>query len=123
MAGSPNRGPLAKTPMRIRQSETLLLLPLLPILIAGMVPMLLFGFLGFAGLALLGVLMVSAGLGDMLDANGDFNERTITHGYVGEAERTIQANTLHARHRFAMAICASGLAMIAAGCGGFVYLG
>ena len=44
--------------MRSRQSENLLLVPLLPIFLLGVPPMLLLSFLGFAGLVLLGVLLI-----------------------------------------------------------------
>jgi hypothetical protein len=60
-----------------RQSETLLLIPLLPIFLLGMLPMLLFAFLGFAGLGLFGLLLVCVGLAEGLHANSDFNRQII----------------------------------------------
>ena len=46
-------------PMR-RQSDALLLLPLLPIFLVGLFPMLMLALLGFAGLGLLGILLICA---------------------------------------------------------------
>ena len=58
--------------MRTRSSESLIVLPLLPIFLIGVFPMLLLSLLGPAGLVILGILVVSAGLTDVLDANSDF---------------------------------------------------
>jgi hypothetical protein len=41
-----------------KQSEALLLVPLLPIFLAGLFPMLVLALLGFAGLGLLGILLI-----------------------------------------------------------------
>ena len=68
--------------MRPRESETLLLLPLLPIFVIGVPPMLLLSFLGFAGLVILGVLLICVGLSDGLDAKSDFNQEVIVRGYA-----------------------------------------
>ena len=65
-----------------RQSEALLLLPLLPIFLAGLFPMLILVLLGFAGLGLLGILLICAGLSDALDAHSDFNQHIIVEGYA-----------------------------------------
>src|SRR5436190_7811664 len=67
-------------PMR-RRSETLLLLPLLPIFIIGMFPMLLIGMMGYAGLAIFGILLVRVALAATMDAHSDFNQEIIAHGY------------------------------------------
>src|SRR5258708_12893099 len=79
-------------PMR-RQSDALLLLPLLPIFFLGIFPMLLLAFLGFAGLVLLGILLICAGLADGLEANRNFNQEVIVHGYPLRTERPVQAPT------------------------------
>ena len=76
--------------MRSGKSETLLLLPLLPIFLVGMFPMLLLGMLGFAGLVIFGILLICVGLTDTLEANSDFNEQVIVHGYARRSERAVQ---------------------------------
>ena len=77
--------------MRSRGSESFLVLPLLPIFIIGLPPMLLLSFLGFAGFVILGMLLICVGLSDRLEANHDFNQEVIVHGYARRSERTIQA--------------------------------
>ena len=63
-----------------KQSEALLLVPLLPIFLAGLFPMLVLALLGFAGLGLLGILLICAGLTDALEAHNDFNRHVIVEG-------------------------------------------
>ena len=104
-----------------RQSETLLLLPLLPIFFLGVFPMLLLGFLGFAGLVILGVLMICVGLDDALEANSNFNQQVIVHGYARRSERTIQASSLHSAIRLATIMDITGAALVVAGLIGFFY--
>jgi hypothetical protein len=107
-------------PMR-RQSETWLLLPLLPIFFAGIFPMLLLAFLGFAGLVLLGILLICAGLADGLNANGDFNQEVIAHGFARRTERAVQASNLRSAIRFAAVIDVIGAGFIIAGIFGLFY--
>jgi hypothetical protein len=106
-----------------RQSETLLLLPLLPIFILGVVPMLLLAFLGFAGLVILGVLTICVGLADGLDANRNFNQEVIVHGYARRTERAVQASNLHTAVRFATVMSLVGAGLIVAGLLGVLYQG
>ena len=68
--------------MRTRGSESFIVLPLLPIFLIGLFPMLLLSLLGPAGLVILGILVASAGLTDILDANSTFSEQIIVHGYA-----------------------------------------
>ena len=68
--------------MRTRGSETFIMLPLLPIFLIGVLPMLLLSLLGPAGLIILGILVASAGLTDILDANGTFSEQIIVHAQI-----------------------------------------
>src|SRR5258708_34701846 len=76
-------------PMR-RQSETWLLLPLLPIFFVGIFPMLLLAFLSFAGLVLLAILLICAGLACGLNANGDLIQEGIVHGDPRRTEPAVQ---------------------------------
>jgi hypothetical protein len=101
--------------MRSRGSETFLVLPLLPIFIIGLPPMLLLSFLGFAGFVILGMLLICVGLSDRLEANHDFNQEVIVHGYARRSERTIQASNLHSAIRFATLMNAAGAGLIAVG--------
>jgi hypothetical protein len=109
--------------MRSRESETLLLLPLLPIFFLGVFPMLLFVFLGFAGLVILGVLLICVGLTDALSANSDFNRQVIVHGYTRRSERVVQASNLHSAVRFATLMDVAGAGSMVAGIFGFLYFG
>jgi hypothetical protein len=95
-----------------RQSDTLLLLPLLPIFLIGMFPMLMMALLGAAGLGLFGILLVSAGLTDALDANNDFNQHIVVEGYARGTERAIYASNLHSAVRSATAVVIAGIALI-----------
>jgi hypothetical protein len=106
-----------------RQSETLLLLPLLPIFVVGMFPILLFGLLGFFGLGIFGVLLLSVGLTSALEAHSHFTEDIIVHGYARSTERSIQASDLHTATRFATLLEIAGVALIIASAIGFVYFG
>ena len=95
-----------------RQSDTLLMLPLLPIFLIGMFPMLMMALLGVAGLGMFGILLVSAGLTDALDANNDFNQHIVVEGYARDTERAIYASNLHSAIRSATAIIIAGIAFI-----------
>jgi len=109
--------------MRSREPETLLWLPLLPIFLLGVPPMLLLSFLGFAGLVILGVLMICVGLSDGLEANSNFKQQVIVHGYARRSERGIQASNLHSAIRFATVMNVMGAGLIIAGLCGFFYFG
>jgi hypothetical protein len=106
-----------------RQSETWLLLPLLPIFLIGVPPMLLFAFLGFAGLVIFGVLLICAGLADRLEANSDFNQQVIVHGYARRSERGIHASNLSSAIRFTTIVNVAGAGLIAMGSFGLFYGG
>ena len=84
-----------------RQSETFLLVPLLPIFLLGMFPVLIMALLGVAGLALVGILLISAGLTDALDAKNDFNQHIVVEGYAGDTQRAIYASDLRSSIRSA----------------------
>ena len=109
--------------MRTRNSETLLLLPLLPIFFVGIFPMLLFGLLGFLGISLFGILLICVGLSDGLNANSNFNQQVIVHGYANRANRTMHATDLHSAVRFALVVDMIGAALVAIGACGFFYFG
>ena len=106
-----------------RQSETLLLLPLLPIFLVGMFPILILALLGFAGLGLLGILLICAGLSDALDAHRDFNQRIIIEGYARRSERAIHASNLHSAIRSASTMRIAGAVLIVASICGLLYSG
>jgi hypothetical protein len=106
-----------------RQSETLLVLPLLPIFFLGMFPILLLAFLGFAGLIILGILMICVGLADGLAANSDFNRQVIVNGYAPRSERAVHASNLHSTIRCAAVMDLTGAGLIVAGLFGLFWLG
>jgi hypothetical protein len=106
-----------------RQSEALLLVPLLPIFLVGMFPMMLIGLLGFAGLALFGVLLICVGLACGNEAHDAFNHDVIVHGYARGPERAARASDVHAAIRLAHRLEATGLGVIIAAILGFIYVG
>ena len=108
--------------MRTRNSETLLLLPLLPIFFVGIFPLLLFGLLGFLGIALFGILLICVGLSDGLNANSNFNQQVIVHGYANRASRPMPS-ALHSATRFALVVDMIGAALVAIGLCGFFFFG
>jgi hypothetical protein len=109
--------------MRSRRSESLLVLPLLPIFLAGLFPMLMLALLGFAGLGLLGILLICAGLSDALDAHSDFNQHVIVEGYARRSDHAIHASNLHSAVRSASTMRIAGAALIAASICGLLYTG
>ena len=109
--------------MRTRDSESFIVLPLLPIFLIGVFPMLLLCLLGPAGLIILGILVASAGLTDILDASGTFSEQVIVHGYADRDHRSMHASDLHSATRFALLVDTIGAALVAVGLGGFFWFG
>jgi hypothetical protein len=106
-----------------QRSETLLLLPLLPIFLVGMFPMLLIGMLGSAGLAIFGILLIRVGLARTMEAHGDFNQEIIVHGYARGPDRATQVSDLQSATRMAVLLHLSGAAMIVAGIAGLFLAG
>jgi hypothetical protein len=104
--------------MRSRTSESFIVLPLLPIFLLGAFPMLLLSLMGPAGLVIVGILIVSAGFTDMLDANSTFSEQLIVHGYARGTERAGQRMALRSEIRFAALIVAAGAGLVVAGIAG-----
>jgi hypothetical protein len=109
--------------MRSRGSESLIVLPLLPIFFVGAFPMLLLTLLGFVGLVIFGILMISVGFTDALDANSAFSEQIIVHGYTRPTERGRQRTSLRSEIRFAFLMIVVGAGMAVAGLCGVFYLG
>ena len=106
-----------------RQSEALLLLPLLPVFLVGLFPMLVLALLGFAGLCLLGILLICAGVSDALDANRNFNQHIIVEGYAGRSKQAIHASNLHSAIRSAIAMRIAGIVLIVTSLCGLLYFG
>ena len=104
--------------MRTRGSESFIVLPLLPIFLIGVFPMLLLSLLGPAGLIILGILVASAGLTDILDANSTFSEQIIVHGYAQRNGTHRAAHALRSEIRFASVMIAAGAGLAVAGIGG-----
>jgi Mn2+/Fe2+ NRAMP family transporter len=104
--------------MRSRGSESFIVLPLLPIFFLGAFPILLLSLMGPAGLVIFGILIVCAGLTDVLDANSAFTEQIIVHGYARGSERAGQRTALRSEIRFACVMIVAGAGLIVAGiCG------
>ena len=113
--------PYEMTSMRSRTSESFIVLPLLPIFLLGAFPMLLLSLMGPAGLIILGILIVCAGLTDMLDANSTFSEQLIVHGYARGTERAGQRMALRSEIRFAALMIAAGAGLVVAGIAGLAF--
>jgi hypothetical protein len=107
--------------MHSRGSESLIVLPLLPIFFVGAFPMLLLSLMGFAGLVIFGILMICVGFTDTLDANSAFSEQVIVHGYTRPSERAIQRTNRRSEIRFAFLSIVAGAGMTVAGLGGLFY--
>ncbi|HEX9468187.1 MAG TPA: hypothetical protein VF957_01460, partial [Bradyrhizobium sp.] len=58
---------------------------------------------------------------DGLEANRNFNQEVIVHGYARRTERTVQASNLHSAVRFAAVIDVIGAGFIIAGIFGLFY--
>ena len=108
--------------MRSRQSDTMLLFPLLPIFLVGMFPVLMMALLGVAGLALVGILLISAGLTDALDASNDFNQHIVVEGYARDTQRAIYASDLRSSIRSATGVVIAGTVLIVASVAGLVLM-
>jgi hypothetical protein len=104
-----------------RQSEALLLLPLLPIFFLGMFPMLLIGLLGYFSLVIFGILLVCVGFTSGLEAQSHFNREIIVRGYARAPERGARASDLHSTNRFAALVGVAGAALIIAGGSGLYF--
>ena len=109
--------------MHSRESESLIVLPLLPIFFLGAFPILLLSLLGPAGLVIFGILIVCAGLTDALDANSTFSEQIIVQGYARGSERAGQRTALRSEIRFATLMIAAGLGLAVTGICGVFYFG
>ena len=109
--------------MHSRESESLIVLPLLPIFFLGAFPILLLSLLGPAGLVIFGILIVCAGLTDALDANSTFSEQIIVHGYAGGSERAGQRMVRRSEVRFASLMMAIGAGLVVTGLCGVFYFG
>jgi hypothetical protein len=109
--------------MRSRESDSIMMVPLLPIFLVGAFPMLLLSLLGFAGLVIFGILMICVGFTDALEANSAFSEQVIVHGYTRQSERAVQRRTLRSEIRFALLMIVAGVGMAGSGLGGFFYFG
>ena len=106
-----------------RQSETLLLVPLLPIFLIGMFPMFLIALLGFFGLALFGVLVISVGLASSNEAHDNFNHDVIVQGYARGSELKARACDMHLAARLGLRLEAAGVAMVITAAIGLCFAG
>ena len=75
---------------------------------------------GFLGISLFGILLICVGLSDELNANSNFNQQIIVHGYANRANRPMPA-ALHSATRFALVVDMIGAGLVAVGVCGFFY--
>ncbi len=109
--------------MRSLRSESLLVLPLFPILLVGAFPFLLMGFLGFAGIGMLGILMMSVALTVALDADAEFNAQNSAARFAGRGVSMTQSSTRDAMVRFSKLVGLAGAALIAIAGAGLAFGG
>ncbi len=98
--------------MRPLQSESLLVLPLFPILLVGAFPFLLMGFLGLAGIGMLGILMMSVALTVALDADTEFNAQNSAARVAGRGISMTQSSTRDAMVRFSKLVGLAGAVLV-----------
>ena len=95
--------------MRKDYSELVLLVPLFPIFLLGMLPLLLFPLLGFAGLAVIGALVIACGFGEYMRAMGEYNEDVIVRGYLARSDQGRHLSSLKSASRLAKGLTAAGV--------------
>jgi hypothetical protein len=92
-----------------KDSELVLLVPLFPIFLLGMLPLLIFPLLGFAGLAVIGALMIACGLAECVRAMAEYNEHTIMRGYLARSDQARYLSSLKSGLRLAKGLGAAGV--------------
>jgi len=90
-------------------SELVLLAPLFPIFLLGMLPMLLFPLLGFAGLAIIGALVITCGFGEYSRAMAEYNEDVIVRGYLARSDHDRHLSSLKSASRLAKGLITAGV--------------
>jgi hypothetical protein len=98
--------------MRKDFSELVLLVPLFPIFLLGMLPILLFPLLGFAGLAVIGALVIACGFGEYSRVMAEYSEDVIVRGYVARSDQDRHLSSLKSASRWAKALIASGVGIV-----------
>jgi hypothetical protein len=92
-----------------KDSELVLLVPLFPIFLLGMLPLLIFPLLGFAGLAVIGALMIACGFAECVRSMAEYNEHTIMRGYSARSDQARYLSSLKSGLRFAKGLGAAGV--------------
>jgi hypothetical protein len=77
-----------------KDSELVLLVPLFPTFLLGMLPLLVLPLVGFAGLAVIGVLMIACGFAEYLRAMAEYNEHAIMRGYSARLDQARYLSSL-----------------------------
>ena len=92
-----------------KDSELVLLVPLFPTFLLGMLPMLILPLVGFAGLAVIGALMIACGFGEYLRTTAEYNEHTIMRGYSTSSDRARYLSSRKSGLRLAKGLGAAGV--------------
>ena len=92
-----------------KDSELVLLVPLFPIFLLGMLPLLVFPLLGFAGLAVIGALMIACGFAECVRSMAEYNEHTIMRGYSARSDQARYLSSLKSGLRLAKGLGAAGV--------------
>jgi hypothetical protein len=94
-----------------KESDLVLLIPLFPIFLPGMLPLLVLPLVGFAGFAVMGVLMIACGFAEYLRAMEEYNEHTIMRGYSARSDQARYLSSLKSGLRLAKGLGAAGVCM------------
>lgn len=92
-----------------KDSELVLLLPLFPIFLLGMLPLLFLPLVGFAGLAVIGALMIGCGCAESMRAMAEYNEHTVMRGYSARSDQARYLSSLKSGFCLAKGLGAAGV--------------
>jgi hypothetical protein len=89
----------------------MLLVPLFPTSLLGMLPMLLLPLVGFVGLAVVATLMIACAPAECLRVMSEYNEHTIVRGYLPASDRAHYLLSLRSGFRLAKGLSLAGVCM------------
>jgi hypothetical protein len=95
-----------------KASELVLLVPLFPTFLLGMLPLLVLPLVGFAGLAIIGALMIACGFAEYLRAMAEYNEHTIMRAYSARSDQARYQSSLKSGSRLAKGLGTAGVCIV-----------
>ena len=94
-----------------KSSQVMLLAPLFPSFLLGMLPMLVLPLVGFVGLAVIAALMIACAFAECLRVMSEYNERTVMGGYLAASDRARYLSSVRSGLRLAKGLGAAGVCM------------